>query len=110
MSIDIEKITFEYFTKRNEYNKYLENKEKKDEHVEYFDYIKANKDNIKEEMNNIIDNICENEIDYQSLNAIKKLYERDKKLNCKSDELLNSLEIIKNDKKIFKKNDDFWKK
>ena len=110
MSIDIEKITFEYFTKRKEYNKYLENKEKKDEHVEYFDYIKANKDNVKEDMNIIIDNICENEIDYQSLNAIKKLYERDKKINCKPDELLNSLDIIKNDKIFFKKSDNFWKK
>lgn len=109
MSIDVEKITFEYFTKRKEYNKYLENKEKKDEHVEYFGYIKANKDKIKEEISIIIDNICKNEIDYQSLNAIKKLYERDKRLNSKSDELLNSLEIINKDKKIFKSSDFFSK-
>ena len=109
MSIDVEKITFEYFTKRKEYNKYLENKEKKDEHVEYFDYIKANKEKIKEEISIIIDNICKNEIDYQSLNVIKKLYERDKTLNSKPDELLNSLEIINNDKKIFKSSGFFSK-
>ena len=110
MSIDLEKLTFQYFTNKNGYNKYLENIDKKDEYTDYFENIKLNKLKVKEELSNIIDNICLNEIDYQSLNALKKLYERDKILNKEKTELLNDLEIIENDKRIFKKKDDFWKK
>ena len=72
--------------------------------------MKLNKLKVKEELSKIIDNICLNEIDYQSLNALKKLYERDKIINKEKTVLLNDLIIIENDKRIFKKKDDFWKK